>query len=66
MQEMPEQMNSMNDSGEFPEVESNQSGRSSYVVSESASIPSSRSMLSCDKRFPLDTECVWTIGKRLW
>ena len=51
MQEMQEQMNSMNDSGEFHEVESNHSGRLSYVLSQPAAIPSSRSMLS----LPLDT-----------
>ena len=48
-------MNSMNDSGEFHEVESNQrGGRSSYVSSQLAMIQSSRSMLSHDKRLPLD------------
>ena len=49
------QMNSVNDSGEFQEVESNHSGRLSYVPSQPAAIPSSRSMSSCDKRLPLDT-----------
>ena len=59
---MQEQMNSMNDSGEFQEVESNYSGRLSYVSSQPAMIPSSRSMQSCDKRLPLDT---WnTSGER--
>ena len=48
-------MNSVNDSGEFQEVESNHSGRLSYVPSQPAAIPSSRSMSSCDKRLPLDT-----------
>ena len=52
---MQEQMNSMNDSGEFQEVESNYSGRLSYVSSQPEMIPSSRSMLSHDKRLPLDT-----------
>ena len=33
----------------------NYSGRLSYVSSQPAMIPSSRSMLSCDKRLPLDT-----------
>ena len=51
---MQEQMNSMNDSGEFQEVESNYSGRLSYVSSQPAVIPSSRSMLSRGKRLPLD------------
>ena len=54
LQEMQEQMNSMNDSGEFQEVESKYSGRLSYVSSRLAMIPSSRSMLS-DKRLPLET-----------
>ena len=52
---MQEQMNSMNDSGEFQEVESNYSARLSYVSSQPAMIPSSRSMLSRDKRLSLDT-----------
>ena len=55
LQDMQEQMNSMNDSGEFQEVESNYSGRLSYISSQPAMIPSSRSMLSRDKRLPLDT-----------
>ena len=55
LQEMYEQMNSVNDSGEFQDVESNHSGRLSYVSSQPAMIPSSRSMLSRDKRLPLDT-----------
>ena len=36
MQEMEEQMNSMNDSGKFQEVESNHRGRLSYVPSQPA------------------------------
>ena len=48
-------MNSLNDSGEFREVESNHSGRLFYVSSQLATIQSSRSMLSRDKRLPLDT-----------
>ena len=40
---------------EIQEVESNCSGRLSYVSSQPAAIPSSRSMLSRDKRLPLDT-----------
>ena len=55
-------MNSMNDSGEFQEVESNNSGRLSHVCSQPAMIPSSRSLLSRDKRLPLDT---WnTLGQQ--
>ena len=34
LQEMQEQMNSMHDSGEFQEVESNHSGRLSHVPSQ--------------------------------
>ena len=64
---MQEQMNSMNHSGEFQEVESNHSGRLSYVSSQPALIPSSRSMLSRDIRWPLDT---WNQSglqkKRFW
>ena len=55
MQEMQEQMKSMTDSGEFQEVKSNHSGNLSCVPSQSAMIPSSRSMLSREKRSPLDT-----------
>ena len=55
LQEMQEQMNSMNHSVEFQQVESNHSTRLSYVSSQLAMIPSSRSMLSRDKRLPLDT-----------
>ena len=40
---------------EIQEVESNHSGKLSYVPSQPAAIPSSRSVLSCDKRLPLDT-----------
>ena len=52
---MQDQMNSLNDSGEFQEVESNYSEKLSYVSSQPAVIPSSRSMLSRDQRLPLDT-----------
>ena len=55
MQQMQEQMNSVNDSGEFQEVESNCRGRLSHGSSQIVMIPSSRSMLSRDKRLPLDT-----------
>ena len=48
-------MNSLTDSGAFQEVDSNPSGRWSYVPSQPAAIPSSRSTLSRDKRLPLDT-----------
>ena len=55
LQEMQEQMDSVNDSGEFQEVESNYSGRLSYVSSPPVMIPSSRSMLSRDTRLFVDT-----------
>ena len=48
-------MRSMSDSGDYQDVESNYSGRLSHVCSQLAMIPSSRSMLSRDKRLPLDT-----------
>ena len=55
LQQMQEQMNSVNDSGDFQHVESNFSGKLSYVSSQLAMIQSSRSMLGRDKRLPLDT-----------
>ena len=55
LQRMQEQMNSMNDSGDFQEVESTKSGRLSHVSSQPVMIPSSRSLLSRNKRWPLDT-----------
>ena len=55
LQQMQEQKNSMSDSGDFQEVESNYSGRLSHVSNQPAMIPSSRSMLNRDKRLPLDT-----------
>ena len=48
-------MNAMNDSGDFQDVESNYGGRSSQVSSQPAMSPSSRALLSRDKRLPLDT-----------
>ena len=45
----------MNVSREFQEVESNHSGRLFHVSSQPAMIPSSRSLLSRNKRLPLDT-----------
>ena len=53
--QVQEHMNSMNDSREFQEVESNHSGRLSYEPSQPAAIPSSRSVLSRDKRLSFDT-----------
>ena len=55
LQQMQEQMDSMNDSGKFQDVESKKSGRLSHVSSQPAMIPSSRSLLSRDKRLPIDT-----------
>ena len=46
---------SVNDSGEFQDVESNFCGRLSHVSSHPEMIPSSRALLSRDKRLPLDT-----------
>ena len=66
LQEMQEQMNSMNDSGESQEVESNYRGRLSYVSSQPAMIPSSRSMLSRDKRLPRHMEYIGSTRKRFW
>ena len=57
LQDMQEQMNSMSDSGDVQEVESKYSGRLSHVTTQLEMIPSSRSLLSRDKRLPLDT---WT------
>ena len=54
LQQMQEQMNSMSDSGDFQDVESNCSGRLSHVSSQPVMIPSSRTLLSRDKRLPLD------------
>ena len=55
LQQMLEQMNYMNGSGDFQDVESNKSGRLSQVSGQLAMILSFRSMLSRDKRLPLDT-----------
>ena len=55
LQEVQEQMNSMNDSGEFQEVASNESGRLSHVPSQPEVIPSCSSVLRRDKHLPFDT-----------
>ena len=55
LQKMQERMNSMNDSGDFSHAESNYSRRLSHVSSQPVMIPSSRALLSRDKRSPLDT-----------
>ena len=52
---MQEPMNSMNGSEGFQDVESNYGGRSSHVSNQPEMIPSSRVLLSRDKRLPLDT-----------
>ena len=49
---MQEQMNSMNSSGGFQDIES---GRLSRVSTQPEMISSSRALLSRDKRLPLDT-----------
>ena len=55
IQQMQEQMNCMYESGDFQDVESYFCGRLSHVSGQPEVIPSSRSMLSRDKRLPLDT-----------
>ena len=55
LQQMQEQMNSVNDSGDFQDVESKFCGMLSHVSSQPAMIPSSHALLSRDKRLPLDT-----------
>ena len=54
LQSMQKQTNSMNDSGECQEVESNHSGRLFHVPSQPEAIPSSSFMLSRDKSVPFD------------
>ena len=55
LHQMQEQLNFKKDSGDFQDVESYYSGRLSHVSSQPAMIPSFLSMLSRDKRLPLDT-----------
>ena len=52
---MQEQMNSIDGSGEFQDIESNYSGRLCHVSSEPVMTPSPRALLSRDKRLPRDT-----------
>ena len=66
LHQMKEHMNSMNDSGDCQDVESNFCGTLSHVSSQPSMIPSSRSLLSRDKRLPLDTESIWSTRKRFW
>ena len=66
LQQMQEQMNSMIDSGDFQDIESNYFGRLSHVSNQPARIPSSRSLLSLDERLPLDAwnqEYRWTCSQ---
>ena len=55
-----ERVNCMNDSREFQDIESNFCGQFSHVPSQPAVIRSPRSMLSRDKRLPLDT---WNLSE---
>ena len=48
-------MNCLSGSGEFQEVEWNYNETFSHVPSQPAGVLSPRSVLSCDKRLPLDT-----------
>ena len=66
LQQVQEQMNPMNDSGEFQDVESNCSGRLSHVSSQPVMTPSFRALLSRDKRLPLDTWNQSGLEKRFW
>ena len=64
LQEMQEQMNSMNDSGKSQEVESNHSGRLSYV-----SCNDSKFSFHAEPRQTLATrhmEYIRISGKRFW
>ena len=57
----------MKSSGEFQDIESNYSGRLSHVSSQLEMIPSSRALLSRDKRLPLDTWIeIRSAVKRFW
>ena len=67
LQQMQQQMNPMSDSGDFQDAESNKSGRLSHVSSQPVRIPSSRSLLSRDKRLPLHTRNQSGLtGKGFW
>ena len=66
LQQMPEQMDSMSDSGEFQDVEPNCCGRLSHVSSQPEMIPSSRSLLSRDEVAAWYMESVWSTGERFW
>ena len=68
LRRMLEQMNVMNDSGEFQEVESHHSGRLSCVSSQLAMIPNSRSMHAEPRQTTASkyVEFIWITGKRFW
>ena len=67
LQKMQEHMNSMNDSGEFQEVESNHSGRLSHLPSQLAMIPSFFLCAEPRQTFAIwYMECTWVTGKRFW
>ena len=55
LQQVQEQMNSLNFSGDIQDVETNSCGSLYHVSSQPVMIPSSRSLLCRDKRLPLDT-----------
>ena len=55
LQQLQKQLNSVNSSGAFQDIESNYSGRLSHVSSHAEMIPSSRALLSRDRRLPLVT-----------
>ena len=55
LQQLQEQMNSMNVSAEFQDIESNYCGRLSHFSCQTEMIPCSRALLGRDKRLPLDT-----------
>ena len=60
LQQLQGQVNSMNSSGELQDVGSNYGGRLSHVSSQLEMIPSSRALLSPDKRLSLDT---WNLSR---
>ena len=67
MQEMQEQMNSMNDIGEFQEVESNHNGE--IVLRSQSTCSDSKFSFFAEVRQTLATwhmEYVWTTGKRFF
>ena len=55
LQQLPEQLSSVNSSGEFQDIETKYCGRLSHVSCQPEMIPSCRALLSRDKSLPLDT-----------